>query len=77
MAWVLADCVDPGRCHVITSLPWYFGVAIAVVWLTAVLGIGALVWRRRARRRAERRQEWHGGALERLGLPAPPAERER
>lgn len=61
MVPVLAECVDAARCHVITKLPWYFGAAIAVVWVALIVVIAALIWRRRAARRPPSNRSVHDG----------------
>jgi len=53
MLFAAADCAQGTGCHVITQLPWYFGVAVFVIWAAIVVGIVALLIRRARRRRRE------------------------
>jgi hypothetical protein len=65
-----ADCAQGTGCHVITELPWYFGVAVFVGWAALVIGIVAILLRRR---RNKRRQTSSGYELD--VSPAPGSER--
>lgn len=51
-----------------TRLPWFFSFAIVAAWMLAVLGIGAIVFRRMVRRRKERE-----GLAARRARPSGPA----
>lgn len=62
---LLAQCAPTGPCELPTGLPWYFGLAVAVVWGAAVVGallLGRRFLARRFAARAERRQR----AIERV-----------
>lgn len=62
----MAQCAPGAACELPTGLPWYFGLAVAVVWLGAV--VGALVLGRRLlvrRMRDRRRRDDDRLALER------------
>jgi uncharacterized membrane protein YqiK len=52
---LVAQCTSSSAaCELPTGLPWYFGVAIAVVWLAFVVGAFAVA-RRLLQARRERR----------------------
>ena len=58
VALLLAQCAAPlDDCDLPRTLPWYFGLAIAVAWFATIAGIVLLFKRRWATRRAERRQQ--------------------
>jgi heme exporter protein D len=64
-AVLLAQCAPSGPCELPTGLPWYFGLAVAVVWLAAVVGALLLARRFLLRRiRERRRARDHRPALE-------------
>jgi hypothetical protein len=51
---LVAQCTGSAACDLPTGLPWYFGIAIAAVWLTVVVGavtIGLRLLRSRRERR--------------------------
>ena len=53
---LLAQCAGPlEECELPRTLPWYFGLAIAALWLGAVVGVVLLLKRRLVTRRGERR----------------------
>ena len=71
---LLAQCGPTGPCELPTGLPWYFGLAVAVVWLAAVVGAVLLARRfllRRVRARRERRPR--PADDDQLALPAAAA----
>jgi hypothetical protein len=53
---LVAQCTGAlDDCDLPRTLPWYFGLAIAVAWLATVVGAFLLLRRRLLARRAERR----------------------
>ena len=63
---LVAQCTGSAPCELPTGLPWYFGLVIAAVWLTVVVGAVA-IGRRLVRARRERRRagDHHPRAIER------------
>ena len=57
---LVAQCTGSAPCELPTGLPWYFGLAIAAIWLAFVVGAVAiarhLLQARRERRRVEHRR---------------------
>jgi hypothetical protein len=53
---LLAQCAAGASCELPTGLPWYFGLAVAVVWLGAVVGAVLLGRRLLVRRFSARRR---------------------
>jgi hypothetical protein len=54
---LVAQCAPGAPCELPTGLPWYFGLAVALVWLAAVVGallLGRRMLVRRIRARRER-----------------------
>lgn len=53
---LLAQCSGAlEECELPRTLPWYFGLAIAALWVGAVAGVVLLLKRRLVSRRGERR----------------------
>jgi hypothetical protein len=68
---LLAQCAPGAPCELPTGLPWYFGLAVALVWLATVVGVVLLARRvllRRLRDRRDRRGRHDGD--EQLALEA-------
>ena len=60
---LVAQCTGAAPCELPTGLPWYFGLAVAVVWLATVVGallLGRRLLVRRIRARRSRRADRHG-----------------
>ena len=58
-------CTPSTPCELENGLPWYFGVAIAVLWLAVVAGILVLGRRYLAAKAARRRETSDRRALDR------------
>lgn len=56
----MAQCAPGGPCELPTGLPWYFGLAVALVWLTVVVGVLLLARRFLVRRLHDRRARRDG-----------------
>ncbi|MDQ3107663.1 MAG: hypothetical protein M3Q68_07660 [Actinomycetota bacterium] len=61
---LVAQCTGSAPCELPTGLPWYFGLAVAVIWLGAVTGV-LLLGRRFLARKLRRRRR---GPSDRLAL---------
>ena len=58
LASLVAQCTGAEPCELPTGLPWYFGLAVAAIWLAAVVGallLGKRLLVRRIRDRRKRR----------------------
>ncbi len=53
----MAQCTGGGACELPTGLPWYFGLAVGVIWLALVVGAIGIGRRLLARRFERRRRE--------------------
>ena len=58
--------MSPSTGPLAHHLPWYFGVALAVVWAVVVVAAGLLAYRR-----------WHGRAGRRAQSPSAPVRDDR
>ena len=72
---LVAQCTGAGPCSLPTGLPWYFGLAVALVWLAAVVGVIVLARRRLALHL--RRRRTRGGDRRALDAATPGADVER
>lgn len=55
VASLVAQCTGGAACELPTGLPWYFGLAVGVVWMSAVIG-ALLLGRRLLVRKLRRRR---------------------
>ena len=58
---LVAQCTGAEPSELPTGLPWYFGVAVAVVWFGAVVGVVLLGRRFLLRRLRRRRKDGRSG----------------
>jgi hypothetical protein len=55
--------MSPGSSPLAHHLPWYFGVAMAVIWAAAMAGAGLLAYRRWQGRVTRRRRRLDAGSV--------------